>query len=340
MHVWLRCAGGTDLEARSAEQAEVLSPTLLPQAASQLVRTICTQTPLQPLTPAEMKARLEDEHRWYAQPPREDSLRNKAPLRSLYPYENRTEQVNRVIMSKIINCVKIAKGSGNTQGSHYHCVEVDLVNLHVAKTLFWGLPRTGPHMRGKKKCYNWEGKTEHLGELGSILAFQDHRLSLRKGQDAAIVRASGMVVVQVIPPFLVEHQEDKFDTQKLIISFYTAELNPRGVVTWPPVGIYNDPKDYAIVEQNMLASAYKMWRDLPQGETVTNPGITWHTMNWKFEKLAIKVRKARVPIDDEEDSEEEESVQSESDAAVPTGAEDSDEDESALLCPAAKKQRR
>ena len=113
------------------------------RAASLSARTTCTQTPAA-LTSEQMKTQLEDEPYWYAQPDRSAVSRNKAPLWFSCPFGNRMEQVNRILTSKIINKVKIAKGSGEMTGSHYHCVEIDSVNLHVAKTLFWGLPRPVP----------------------------------------------------------------------------------------------------------------------------------------------------------------------------------------------------
>ena len=321
LHVRRCCAGSphTSSEPWSSPHAEASTTmqsgpsraTELQPDSARASRAVCTQTETPPLTKDEWKQCLDDEELWYKKLPNHSRC-NKAPLRHLNPLAGRTEQVKRVMMSKIISCVKISKGPGNTTGSHYHSVTIDLVNLHTAKAIFYELPRTGPWKRGEKICYNWEAKAEHMAALARLLSFEDHRLSLSKGEGNAIARSSGNVICEVIPPFLVEQQEDKYDTQRLLISFYTTELNSRGVITWPPgPGIYQNPQDYATVEQHLWSTVYKMWRDLPQGELKAQAGITWHTLNWRFKRLAARVRRAGVEISDEEsctptDSEEDE----------------------------------
>ena len=296
-------------------------------------RTISTQTPRPPMSADEAKEILGDEQRWYEQVSQNLRRCNKAPLRTLCPAAGRTEQVKRVIWSKLISCVKISKGPGATTGSHYHSITIDLVNAHVAKSIFWNLPRSGPTKRGDKICYNWEAKVEHITELAHLLSFEDHRLSLKKGQDNVIMRSSGNVMVSVIPPFLVEHRENKYDVQELMISFYTLELNPRGVLTWQPMSNYLTQAEYTTVEQHNWAQVYKLWRDLPQGESTQRPGeLAWHTMNHGWERLAKKVRRSGVPISDEEDSDFSE------DWETPSKGSDSDEDE--LLLPPPKQRRR
>lgn len=58
------------------------------------------------------------------------------------------EKVKKVIWSKIADKVRIATGPGEHEGSKHHSLEIDLVNVYTAKSLFWDVPRTGPTKRG------------------------------------------------------------------------------------------------------------------------------------------------------------------------------------------------
>ena len=199
-------------------------------------------------------------------------------------YIPEVEKVKRVIMAKIASVVKVATGSGDRQGPKYHSIEIDLVTSCAARAIFWDLPRTGPTKRGKKTCFNWEVKADKMHLLARLLSFEDHRVSSRKGWDNGIMRKGGSVMVAVIPNFLVEHQYDTDDCEKLLISFYTAEMNTRGVISWPPTSIYDTGIEYKKVEAFMWGVMYRsMWINLPHSRGETGG---WHVMNWRFQRLS------------------------------------------------------
>ena len=216
-------------------------------------------------------------------------------------FDTNREKAKKVIWAKIADKVRIATGPGESVGSKYHTIEMDLININTAKSLFWDLPRTGPTKRGKKTCFNWEVKAGQADMLCKLLSFEEHRLVAAKAWDNAVMRKNGAVMVAVIPPFLVEHQEDKEDVLRLTISFNTLEVNGRGAISWPPKNIYEKQEDYSIVEAHMWRLMYRCWINLPHGRNTTGRRGAWHTMSWRFLRLARRARRAGLTVSDDEE---------------------------------------
>ena len=57
----------------------------------------------------------------------------------------------------MIKKLKVATGGGSmAAGSHFHVVEMDMINSFTARSLLWNLPRQGPTKRGQCLCWNCE----------------------------------------------------------------------------------------------------------------------------------------------------------------------------------------
>ena len=161
-------------------------------------------------------------------------------------YDTKREKILKIFRSKIASKVKVAAGSGEKEGSKYHCVEIDLINTFAARSILWDLPRTGPTRRGSVKSFNWEVKVDKIHLLAKLLSFEENKSTEDKGWDNGVMRRGGHVMVAVIPPVRAEHVESE-DTEKLVFTSYTAEVNTRGVISWPPMSIYQQASDYTLV---------------------------------------------------------------------------------------------
>ena len=207
-------------------------------------------------------------------------------------YDPKREKIMTHFRARVASKVKVATGSGEKEGSKFHCVEIDLINTFAARSLFWDLPRTGPTKRGRVKSYNWEVKASEIHLLAKLLSFEENPTTFGKGWDNGIIRRRGDIMVAVIPPVLVEHKETR-ETETLVFSFYTAEMNNRGVISWPPATIYNDEIEYKKVEIYMWRLMYRMWINLPHE-------AAWHTMSWRFRRLAWRAYKGGLTCTDDE----------------------------------------
>ena len=78
-----------------------------------------------------------------------------------------------VMRHKILSKVQVGRGSGETTGSQFHSVELDLVAETTALTLLQGLPREGPTTRGDKRCFNWTGGVSEQSFLNNLLSFEE-----------------------------------------------------------------------------------------------------------------------------------------------------------------------
>ena len=96
------------------------------------------------------------------------------------------------------------------------------------------------------KSFNWEVKVDKIHLLAKLLSFEENKSTEDKGWDNGVMRRGGHVMVAVIPPVRAEHVESE-DTEKLVFTSYTAEVNTRGVISWPPMSIYKQASDYTLV---------------------------------------------------------------------------------------------
>ena len=84
------------------------------------------------------------------------SLLNLITAAGLKPDEPRKSRLKKLVCRKVITRLQLSTGSGETTGSHFHRVEIEMVNTFAARSLLWELPRQGPTKRGRRLCYNWE----------------------------------------------------------------------------------------------------------------------------------------------------------------------------------------
>lgn len=161
--------------------------------------------------------------------------------------------------------------------------------------------RGRPNGAINKICYNWEIKPEKVDLLARLMSFEDHRIVASKAWDNAVMRKKGEVMVAIIPPFLVEHKEDKDDTMKLVISFHTLEMNSRGVISWPPKNCYSTQEEYQMVEKHAWRLMYRCWINLPHGGRKGGGKTVWHTMSWRFLRLARRAHRAGLTVSDDEE---------------------------------------